>query len=390
MRKSIWAVLIIVLLWLLAGCDQSTEPLPTRVPTAEAPPPTIPSILPPTRDLSPPTATFIASPTAPAVSSGPTETPLPSGEAAINITSPAAGLEVALGSEVTVSGLGQVGAGEVLSLTLVSATGHTLSEVLVEVSDFSSWQVALPVPIYVTGPAQLVAAVYDEATGALLAIDFEDVNLVLDTSISERYMALFRPLNGETAVAGYNLFFDGRAEQPVDNLITISLRSENCREEVARQSFRLRGSGYWQGFLILPQAVSGPACAVAEFGEPGNEDWREAQVLMNVLPASDENAQAVLVGNPPPNSTLPAGEATLLYGTAYNAFEGQVVVSILLENGRILSEGVADTDVYGYWEIELFVPTDAEGPASINVTIGTPGEDNYAQNQTLVTISPPG
>ena len=65
------------------------------------------------------------------------------------------------------------------------------------------------------------------------------------------------------------------------------------------------------------------------------------------------------------------------------------MVSILLENGRVLTEGVATADPYGYWEIELFIPLDASGPAQINVTIGTPSEDNYAQNQTLVTIEAP-
>ena len=53
------------------------------------------------------------------------------------------------------------------------------------------------------------------------------------------------------------------------------------------------------------------------------------------------------------------------------------------------TEGVAETDIYGYWEIELFIPADALGPAQINVTIGKISEDNYAQTQNLVTIKAP-
>jgi hypothetical protein len=168
--------------------------------------------------------------------------------------------------------------------------------------------------------------------------------------------------------------------------MTISLWDQNCQNRIAIQGFRLSGSAYWQGFLIVPSNVTGPVCAVAEFGERGEADWREAQVLLEILPPNDENAKGVLTGNPPPNSTLTAGESILLYGTAYNAPEGEVVISVLLENGRIITEIVAQTDFFGYWETSLFVPTDAEGAAVINVSIGTPNENGYAQNQTEITI----
>jgi hypothetical protein len=107
---------------------------------------------------------------------------------------------------------------------------------------------------------------------------------------------------------------------------------------------------------------------------------------MEILPHTDENAKGVLVGNPPPNSTVTAGESILLYGTAYNAPDREVVISVMLENGRIITELVTTADIFGYWETSLFVPADAEGPAMINVSIGTPSEANYAQNQTLITI----
>jgi hypothetical protein len=43
-------------------------------------------------------------------------------------------------------------------------------------------------------------------------------------------------------------------------------------------------------------------------------------------------------------------------------------------------------DIFGYWETTLFIPPDAEGTAMINISIGTPSESDYAQNQTIVTI----
>jgi hypothetical protein len=252
-------------------------------------------------------------------------------------------------------------------------------------SDINSWQINMTVPQQVSGPAQLQAAIWDE-DGELVSLDIHAVQLVLDTTTTDKYMDLYRPVLGEQAVGGFNLFFDGRAQEPTGNYITISLWDQNCQNRIAIQGFQLRSSTYWQGFLIVPGNVTGPVCAVASFGERGQADWREAQVLLDILPPNDENAKGVVVGNPPPNATLTAGQTTLLYGTAYNAPDGEVVVSVLLENGRVLTEAVAQADIFGYWELSLFVPADAEGAAVINVSIGTPNESNYAQNQSEITI----
>lgn len=372
----------------MAACSQAPE-VPTRIPTAAAPtepPPTEPLQIPPTRDLSQPLPTSEPSPTVLLPTRPPTPTRRPPAPA-VNITSPVGGTELATGSQVIIGGLAQVGAGQALSLTLVSATGHRLAAATPALSEVNSWQASMTIPNAVSGPARLQAVLLDAAE-VVLAIDVEPVTLVLDTSATVRYLALFRPLDGENAVAGFNLFFDGRSQLPVNNVVTISLWDEECQVQVARQSFTLRGSGYWQGFLVVPGDVEGVLCAVAHFGTPAEETWREAHVTVNVLPADDDAARAVLIGNPPPGSTLTAGQEVLLYGTAYNAPEGQVLVSILLENGRVLTESVATADAYGYWEIALFIPDDAAGPAQINVSIGSPTGDDYAQNQNLITIEP--
>ncbi|MFZ0548115.1 MAG: hypothetical protein WAM60_21900, partial [Candidatus Promineifilaceae bacterium] len=359
--------------------------VPTRLPTAvllnsDA---TSTSVLPPTRTPNP---TPTPLPTATKVFATRTPTPvfLPNGPA-VNITIPSVNSELVMGTEVSIGGLGQLLPSDTLSVTLVSATGHRLAEVTAEMTDINSWEVELTVPQLVSGPAQIQAAVFDE-NHQLVALDVHAVHLALDTDTTDKYMALFRPTTGEQAVAGYNLFFDGRAQEPTGNYITISLWDQNCQNRIAVQGFRLNSSTYWQGFLVVPRDATGPVCAVADFGERGDPDWREAQVLLEIIPPTDENAKGVMVGNPPPNATLTAGKSILLYGTAYNAPNSEVVVSVTLENGRILTEVVATVDIFGYWETSLFVPDDAEGPAMINVSIGTPSEDNYAQNQTVVTI----
>ncbi|MCI0398814.1 MAG: hypothetical protein L0332_07105 [Chloroflexi bacterium] len=385
-KSSLVSVLSVVVgLWGLVGCGQPAI-LPTRIPTAALPTPlpTDTPTLPPTRDLDQPVDTSSTMPTVVLPTRRPTATPEPL-PAAINITSPGEGIEFLLGSQVIIGGLVQMAPTNVLSVTLISATGHRLAGSPAEVGEFNSWQATLNVPQSVNGTAQVQAALYD-AQGVLLALDVLGVKLALDTASTDRYMALFRPLNGENAAAGYNLFFDGRVQAPVGNQVTVSLWSQGCQTQVARETYTLSGSGYWWGLLLVPRDASGPACAVAHFGTQGEETWREAQVVVNILPAADDNAQAVQVGSPRPGSTIVAGQELLLYGTAYNAANREVFVSILLENGRILAEGIATVNIYGYWELTLFIVPDAEGPAQINVFIGNVADENYAQNQTLVTI----
>ena len=384
MRKINNFSLFILCLLLLAAC-QPEEPLPTRLATVPVPTPDASNTpaVPPTRTPEP---TPTPLPTATVVFATRTATPfiLPDGPA-VNITTPSINAELVMGTEISIGGLGQMLPSQTLSITLVSATGHLLAEAEGEMGEFNSWQVDLTIPQQVSGPAQIQAVVLDE-DGEQLAIDVHAVHLVLDTSTSDKYMALFRPVTGEQAVSGFNLFFDGRAQNPTGNYITISLWDQNCQNRLAVQGFQLRSSTYWQGFLVVPRDITGPACAVADFGERGTEDWREAQVLLDILSPTDENAKGVLIGNPPPNAVLTAGETITLYGTAYNAPDGQVVISVILENGRVITEIVTTADIFGYWETSLFIPPDAEGTAMINISIGTPSEDNYAQNQTIVTI----
>jgi len=237
----------------------------------------------------------------------------------------------------------------------------------------------------VSGAAEIQANLFEQ-DGTVVTGDVQPIMLQVDAENTGRYLILDRPLQAEEAVGGYNIFFDGLAQHPVDNLVTISLWNEACQNRVARQSFRLRGSGYWQGFVVVPAAASGQLCAVAHFGDPGEEEWREAQVLVEILDPNDERAVNVQIGNPPPESVLTPGKTLLLYGTAYNAPDREILISILLENGRLLTEGVAAADIFGYWELELFIPADATGPAQIEASLGERGSDEFVQSKITVNI----
>jgi hypothetical protein len=276
-------------------------------------------------------------------------------------------------------------ADDTLSVTLVTATGYTLSQADVEVNNFNSWQGAVAVPHSVGGPAEIHAAVIDRE-GNIVALDTVPVLLVVNQDSTDRYLALFRPTGETVAVAGYHLFFDGLAQLPANNAVSISVWNESCRNEIARQSYRLRGSGYWQGFLPIPGNIIGPICAIAHFGTPGDTDWREVQVPITVIARNDEQAKGITIGNPPPDRNLDPGKTLLFYGTAYNSPDNQILVSVLLENGRLLTESMAIVDFFGYWEIELYIPADAAGPALIEASFGERGSDDYVSHEIPVTI----
>jgi hypothetical protein len=295
-----------------------------------------------------------------------------------------------MGSDIVAGGLAQLNPKESVYLRLVTANGRILTETVALISEVNTWQASLHVPLNVSGPAQLQASIRNQK-GEILAMDHVGVILALDTALGGRYLALFRPVNGENAVAGYYLFFDGFAQQAGGG-VTISLWTENCQTRVAQQFFSLRTSAYWRGFLVVPRNIVGPACAVAYFGSPEEPDaWREAQLPINILPADDADApgaRAVMIGFPSAGATLSAAEPLQLYGTAYNAPDDEVLVSILLDNGRILTEGIAPVDDFGYWELTLILLPDTEGVAQITASFGNPTDPDYAQAQTAITITP--
>jgi hypothetical protein len=211
----------------------------------------------------------------------------------------------------------------------------------------------------------------------------------LNKETAVRYLELFRPTFEETAVGGFNIFFDGEVLLPVNRTITVSIWAEECQTRVAQQSFVLGASNrpvYWQGFVVVPQNLVGPACAVAITGEPGTENWREASVPINVLSPTELEARGVTIGNPPPGSEAIAGQTLFLYGTALNVSEGPVSLSILMENGRVVSQTSFTTDYWGYWETSVNLPIDVEGLAEITVSAGE--GDTFNESIVRIRVNP--
>ncbi|MEZ4642779.1 MAG: hypothetical protein R3E31_08600 [Chloroflexota bacterium] len=383
MSRNIIVLFLICIFWLSACTHETAVPLPTRAEAVTLPTPLPPTAtnLPPTRDLTPPTTTPL--PTQPVATLPPPPTSIPV-EPVINITAPDDGAQLILGSEIVARGLAQLDASHVISLTLRGANGHILSSTQ-GIPNEVGWEAGLSVPETVSGVGQLRASVLD-SNGTVLAEDTTTVTLALDADNSEQYLALYNPTKDGTAVAGYFLFFDGRVRRPTGNTVTISLWMDNCQTEAAKFQITLGGSGYWQGSLGIPRDSVGAGCAIASFGTPGTDGWREAQIPITIYAADDPAASGVQITIPANNSEVSAGQELTLSGNAFNA--ALLTITIILDNGRIVAEQTAVPDTYGYWELLLTLPFDVTGSAEIRVTAQDKTGATIAETTSLIIINP--
>ena len=377
---------------MFAACRQVDE-VPTLVPTAE-----IPTLIPSSTSTISPTNTAVPTPmlevTVVEPTLAPTNTPTPvvsSREptplppSGVNITLPNEDTRYKLGEELIAGGRAQLTPSEYISVTLLSATGIRLDQTRAEVNENNTWQAALNIPYSVTGPAYLVAAVNDQ-DNLVKSADQITVVLQLPDEQEGRAIELYRPGIGDLAVTGYYMLFDGWVEQPVNNLVTVSLWDEECRVQAAIDSFRLNGSGIWWGLLFVPTILDGRVCATARFGTPGEDGWREAQTVIEVLPGGDNGSSGIVIAVPRIDVEIGADQSTTIEGLAFDAPDGLVAVSVLLDNGRLLTEGITGVERFGYWDITLFIPHNAEGSAHIIVSSGSPGGEDYIEIRSPITI----
>ncbi len=387
-QSFIRLLLLTLIVFFAAGCGGSSDPLPTSAAAASIPSPAPPTatILPPTLDLDA-TRKAPQSTPLPPTNTRPAATPTPV-NAVVNITVPDANVELVMGTTSRVFGLVQKDLEQLVWVSLISSNGRLLVEQQAQPNEIG-WETLIPIPNKVSGAAWLQAAVRAD-DGSLQNMYRHPVTLVPDKETDSRFLQLYRPLVDETAVSGFNVFFDGDIKGAVSNQITISLWADECRTQVARQSFKLGASNqsfYWQGFVIAPRDASGQACAVASFGEPGSENWREASVPITILPTTDRDAKGIRIANPPPQSEIVSGSEMFINGTALNVADEDILVSILLENGRIVSQTPAHTDYWGYFELNVFMPPDIEGPAQIIAEYGE--GDSFADGIGDILVVPP-
>ncbi len=378
MRYSIY--LLMTAVFLLAGCTlapSSATAVPTLQPTAALPTALpVAAVITATQVVD--TAVVTQTIPAPTVTPSPTETPVI--EPNINITGPQNDGTYQLGRPLQVSGRGAAYVGHSIEVIVLSLDQRIITAAPTQLNELNTWQVALNLPTNIAGSAIIKANLFS-ADGELLDSDQVRAFLTVTTD-DERYLVLERPFGQITAVAGYNLFFDGLAENPTNYVIRIAIKNgPNCQDIVTEQSYTLRGSGYWQAFVLIPEAAAGSGCAITYFGDEGSENRREVQLPINILPRTDPNAYAVLLSYPPTDSNARAGQRIELYGTAYNAPNNELQITLLLDDGTLAASDVVAVDRAGYWEHTLLLPVDVLGETQLTVAIGRDG--NILAQQTI-------
>ncbi len=254
-----------------------------------------------------------------------------------------------------------------LEASLVTLDGRVLLTQAIDDLDFGAWEASIPLPETFSGQARLVTTVWN-ADETSAASDTLLVNIEADTS-QVRYLQLDKPGPESISAAGYYLFFDGFAQKPVDFVVTIAVKVDDCQTIVSRQRFPMNGSGNWRGFVQVPEDVRGEACAIAWFGEEGSADRREAQYLIDVI--SKEEGAGTVIGWPKEGSEISAGETVFFQGVALNATDGKLDIQVRLADGSVAAGNIVDVQQFGYWEAELLMPVDLQGEVQVTADGGT-------------------
>ena len=363
-QKKLTLILLVIVL-LTVACEQQ----PDLTATLE-PPPTVTLVqattLPDATEASlPATATgeiataTVAAATAtmeaatPTLAATDTVEPTPESDE-LSIAQPGEGTSWATGTSVTISGSAPAGT-DVVSVTL-RAAGLVLAEAEAPPGERGDWQTTLDIPENMTGTVILRAATDGDA-----AVEVP-VGITLPGATSAPSISLTYPDSMTTVVSNHVLFFTGTAQRPEEGMVTISLLYEDCQTAAATTSFDVGEGGQWWGYIVVPETVFGSACALAYFGDFNEAGWRGAQSPITILEQDDPQSRGLFIGNFA-NSELPPGEAVTVYGSAYNVPNGQVEVALQID-GAAVAQGTATADRFGYWEIELTVPTDVSATAS--------------------------
>lgn len=377
-RLTILTLFLLLILGLTACGNQATETptAQTRVaaatntpadPTATTEPTATPTIEPPataTAETIPsPSAEPTAEPTA-TTPSEPTNTPEPV-NVPLTISQPVAGSDVAVESDLTVSGQVSPAAAALVNITLQAGPTALVTGTAQVDPSSGAWLTTLAVPPFVTGNARVIAST--EAENAMV-----DINLLPSNAPGGTILRLARPAVGDTLVSGRAAFFEGTALEVINETITIAILGDNCGTVAAAQSFTVNG-GEWRGFIILPQDLSGPACAVVYTGTPGTAEWRQTQVSVVLLTPDEAGASRIELGNPA-FETYTAGETITLFGLAVNAPDNEIQLTASMGGTVILPATAVAVDDFGYWEIELTLPAGSSGSMTITASMGGEGE----------------
>lgn len=358
----------------LAACRQSVPdrpPQPTLEPQVNIP--QIPSSTPE------PTQTPVIEPTqTPVPSATPTNTPLPTATAVpLTILEPAADLSIPAGADLAIRGIDETAANGRIHVT-VRIGEWLLAEKETAVAGDGTWNLTIALPPHLTGPATITARpATSQQTQSIL------VHIQPNIDINQTYILFDRPYLGETAVAGHAVFFNGEINRPINRTLDIGILHDGCSRFAARQTFEL-GNGQWQGMLVIPSDIAGPACAMARTGNPDTSDeWLAALMPLDILAGDNENAAGITLGNTG-ELLFSATEPVYLFGTAVHAPNNELNLLLTSDDGtyKLLVNETVAVNSYGFWETTLHLSERYTGFALLTASMGA-GDNYYELRHSL-------
>lgn len=286
------------------------------------------------------------------------------GNLLLTVTYPVHNGQVVIGEEVPIAGYAALDSTEPLSVTLAAGSNMLIETTVSPDPVTGDWETTLLVPINVAGRGLISATMGTQTDSVSVYIDdVQGLQMQGDSQI--RFL---RPHDGETAVSGYPVFFEGEVASAINDSVTVGVLIDNCTTWAARQSFMVAGSGQWTGTVILPEFIEDEqACASVYTGEYG-ENWLETQRPLPVYAPDDERANRLYLTTQPHQLEFPAGGIGKIEGIAVDAPEVQV--SIVNNDDRsLIVEGIAPVGEFGAWEIELPIPEDAPDLVGLEIVL---------------------
>jgi len=302
-----------------------------------------------------------------------TPTPLPTATAVpLTILSPAANDTFAAGSTLTIQGIDETAPGSQLHIS-AQIGDWVLVEGETAVATDGTWEAILPMPPQISGPATITAQ--STTTQAHTSVT---VHLQPDLDINSTSIQFEQPALGDTAVAGYAIFFAGEINKPINRTLEIGVLHDNCTRFVTRQIYEL-GNGSWRGMMVLPSDIIGQACAIARTGNPDESDaWAAAILPLTILSPDDENSSRITLGNT--GELVFSGSVPLtLFGTAVHAINNEVDILLTSDDGnyKLLAAETVSVNSFGFWEIEVIFDDPYVGFALL--TISTGSKETYSE-----------
>lgn len=398
-----YSFLVLILSSLLLGCGDAA-PAPTAVssPTALAEPvvtssntgltanPTSQTPAEPAATLAPPVATETA---VLPENIEDAATPAPNPDVTLTIESHREGQAVLVAREVTISGIANPApAGTQIEVLIWADGASTADEAslfgMATVDENGRWQISEPVHPRRTGAATLQARLGDTLTQLPIFLQFAEEET--DTFITVNY-----PTSQTVAVAGQTLLIHGESRNLIDGDIQIAAYAcptDTIPNQIAQIEIS-GGNGPWEAQIILPETAASNCdqlrlrVTTGGLDNPGNPvNWSSDRFLALVARTDELANQLTLVK---PNPGFRVGSGTMLYGTAVNPVDGEIMVQLLASepDGAILAEETATVSEFGYWELFLAVPAETP-PGEAVLRLVTGSGDSARETLIPVTIQP--